>query len=248
MESLSLLKMNILFPPERHWTASITDLQFRGCGEEKVGCLPDIVLSVKSLERFTLDICTVWEGADWSTSVMTPGTIGQFLRIHASTLVQLEIASSDAAEFPGTALTGGLTGYPNIKKLAVPEPFLVVVEDEESTLVDVLPPNIEELQLQFPMRFMQGEDRDRAVRIKRLEQVAAVKHIRFQALRRVIWWSQPAECWDDADSNGLRYGPVSDMEHLRGTFIKVNVKFEWLCTALFENTPFRHKDSENRYV
>ena len=143
---------------------------------------------------------------------MEPKIIGQIIRIHANTLVQLEIAASDAAGFPSTSRIGSLTGYSNIKRLAIPEPLLVVVHDEASTLVDVLPPNIEELQLQSPMPFTQGLDKDRATRIKRLEQVAAAKLLRFPALRRVVWWAQPTECW--SDGIGLRYEPVSDMHHL----------------------------------
>lgn len=236
-------EMSVLFPPDRYRTASITDLEFCSSDEEDVGCLPDILLCVKTLKRFTLEILTPWESSHMSASAMEPRTIGQFLRIHASTLEWLEIAGSDAAEFPSTSLIGSLAGYHNVKRLAIPEPFLVTEEDETSTLVNVLPPNLQELQLQFPMLFIQGKDKYRATRIKRLEQLAAAKLIRFPALRRVIWWSQPAECWDDGI--GSRYGPVSDMDHLITTFYKAGVKFEWLSTAYFEDTPFRRKDDEN---
>lgn len=83
----------------------------------------------------------------------------------------------------------------------------------------------------------QGLDEHRATRIKRLEQLWNTKTDRFPALKRIFWWSQPAECWDDLI--GLRYGPVSDMEHLANIFDKVGVKFQWLCYAYFEGTPFK---------
>jgi hypothetical protein len=117
---------------------------------------------------------------------MPPKIIGQLIRIHASTLVRLEIAGSDAAEFPRTLLIGSLAGYPNLKPLDIPDPFLVVVKDEASTLVVMLPPNLEDLQLQFPMLFMQGIDKDRATRIKRLKHLAGAKAVRFLDSRRVI--------------------------------------------------------------
>ena len=88
------------------------------------------------------------------TRAIAPETIGQLIIPHASTLVQLEIAASDAAGFPSTSFIGSLAGYPNLKRLAIPEPFLVAVEDEASTFLDVLPPNLEELQLQYPMLFL----------------------------------------------------------------------------------------------
>jgi hypothetical protein len=86
------------------------------------------------------------------------------------------------------------------------------------------------------MPFTQGLDKDRATRIKRLEQVAAAKLLRFPALRRVVWWAQPTECW--SDGIGLRYEPVSDMHHLSTTFTKVGIKFEWCFTTFFEDSPF----------
>lgn len=162
--------------------------------------------------------------------------------------MQLEIPGSNAAEFPRISLIGSLAGYPNLKRLGIPEPFLVKVEDETSTLLDVLPPNIEELQLQFPMLFMQGKDKYRATRIKRLGQIAAVKNVRFPSLRRVIWWSQPAECWWNDDDIGLLYGPVVNMDHLSTVFHKVGVKFEWFNTPYFGDTPLRQRDDENPWA
>ncbi|KAE8448478.1 hypothetical protein EG329_009359 [Mollisiaceae sp. DMI_Dod_QoI] len=237
--------MSVLFPLDRHRTASITHLEFANSIEDRrsgggMGCLPDILLSIKSLESFTLEFITAWGQETEYTNSMDPRTIGQLLHIHASTLVQLEIAASDSAEFPTTSLIGSLAGYTNLKKLAIPEPFLGGTRDEFWTIADVLPPNLEELQLQFPMLFIQQEDKDRAIRIKRLEELAAAKLARFPALRRVIWWYQPAECWDDGV--GLRFGPISDMDHLTVTFRKVGVKFEWVSTTYFDYTPFKDRD------
>jgi hypothetical protein len=82
--------------------------------------------------------------------------------------VRLEIAASDSAKFSQTSLIGSLAGYTKLKILAIPEPFLVITRSEFGTLPDVLPPNIEELQLQFPMFKIPGEDKYRGVRIKRL--------------------------------------------------------------------------------
>lgn len=236
-------EMSVLFPPDRHRTAPITDLQFCDIGSADLGCLPDVISCVRSLRRFTLEVFSNWE--DWqyvAGSAMPPEIFGQLLRVHASTLAHLEIAGSDAGEFPCTSLIGSLAGYPRLERLALPEPFLVVVGDEASTLVDVLPPNLRELQLQFPMLFMHGLDKDRATRIRRLEQVAAAKPVRFHALQRVIWWSQPAECCEDG--TGLKYGPISDMDHLTAAFKKVGVIFEWFQSPYFECTPFRRMDDE----
>ncbi|RDW72937.1 hypothetical protein BP6252_06844 [Coleophoma cylindrospora] len=228
-------KMHAGFSPQHHRTASITDLQFLSMDDDDVGCIPDIVSCVKSLKRFTFESAVPWDVSQ-QPATLAPHTFRQFLQVHASTLVHLEIAASDAAKFSHESLYGSLKGYHNLRRLAIPEPFLVIVQDSTSTLVDILPPELEDLQIQFPMLFMQGKDKNRATRVKRLEQLAAAKIQQFPRLKRVVWWSQPAECWDDRQ--GLRYGPESDMEHLAATFRNVGVQFEWLTRAYFEDTPF----------
>ena len=236
-------RMSVLFLPDRHRTASITDLRFYLSDQEQVGCLPDMLLCVKTLECFVLEIFIPWQMYFHSRSAIEPKIVGQSIAIHANTLERLEIAASDAGLFLKTSLIGSLAGYFHVKRLAIPEPFLVVDDDEASTLVDVLPPNLEELQLQFPMVLIQDEDIYRDLRIKRLEQVAAAKHDRFPALRRVIWWYQSTE--PGACRKGLEYGSVSDMDPLTATFDKVGVKFEWLSEPFFDFTPFRCDDHEN---
>ncbi|KIN00687.1 hypothetical protein OIDMADRAFT_180863 [Oidiodendron maius Zn] len=234
-------EMSVLFPSDRHRTASITDLQFRNCSDFEVGCLSDMLLCIKTLERLTLEVFgpTEESGGDAPCTGMEPETIGHSICIHASTLVQLEIAGSDTTEFRGS-LIDSLSGYSNLKLLAIPEPFLVMVQDEASTLVDVLPSSLEELQLQFPMGYG-SEDENRATRIKRLEQVAAAKPVQFLALKRVVWWEQPTRSLEGK----VVYGPLSDMDHLTTTFNKVGVKFEWCSTAFFECSPFGRKYDEH---
>lgn len=166
-------EMGVLFPADCHRTSSIAHLEFT-CSIEDwrsgvgLSCLPNILLCIKKLESFTLEFYTGWEVSDSYINSMEPWEIGQLLHIHTSTLVRLEIAASDSAKFSQTSLIGSLAGYTKLKILAIPEPFLVITRSEFGTLPDVLPPNIEELQLQFPMFKIPGEDKYRGVRIKRL--------------------------------------------------------------------------------
>ena len=234
-------KMSILFPPDRQMTATITNLQFCSANGDDLGCLPNILLCVKALQSFTLEFFMPWKPSHVATHGIPPNKIGQMLHGHAETLVRLEIAAnwSDTADFP-TSLIGSLACYSYLRRLAIPEPFLVVVGNEASTLVDVLPPNIEELQLQIPLLLTQGWDKNRATRIRRLDQLAAAKSVRFPTLRRVIWWSQPAEC-----CGGIQDWPVEDMYHLTTAFEKFDVKFEWLWTPYFHETLFKLENAEN---
>jgi len=185
-------ELNVLFPAGHHRTGSISHLELSASIEDSqagvgLGYLPDIVLCIKNLESFTLEFYTPWKQVDSSFSTIGPQEMRQLLQIYASTLVGLEIAASDSAAFPSTSLIGSLTEYTRLKILAIPEPFLVATRGQFSTLTDVLPPKLEELQLQFPQFWTEGKNEDRATRIKKLEQLAAAKLVRFPDLRRVIW-------------------------------------------------------------
>ncbi|KAG4433812.1 hypothetical protein IFR05_010694 [Cadophora sp. M221] len=233
-------ELSTLFPSSRHRTSAITDLELRWAGQEKLGCLPNILACIKELKRFTFEIHTPWEVSDSNARGMEPAVLGEMTGIHASTLETLEIAGSDVAEFPHTSLFGSLARYPNLKRIAIPDELLVVVRNENSTLVDVLPPKLEVLQLQFAMLLMQGPDRDRSLRVNRLLQLAAAKEARFPALRRVIWWCQPSDCWY---GDGSRYGPSSDMDDLKAAFQEVDVEFDFISGSYFEDSPFGGEES-----
>jgi hypothetical protein len=206
-----------------------------------MGYLPSMLLCIKALNKFNLEVFIPWETSDDAPkNTLEPGALRKAIGIHANTLVQLKIAGSDAVEFPENTLFGSLVEYSKVKRLAIPEQFLVRPWDETHTLVDVLPPNLEELQLQYPMGRYNKEDAYRKTRVRRLKQLAAAKLWRFPALRRVIWWAQAPECWDDGV--GEAYGPVSDMRRLRQKFSEVGVKFEWMCYAYFSGTPFQREE------
>ncbi|KAH7418525.1 hypothetical protein BKA64DRAFT_654628 [Cadophora sp. MPI-SDFR-AT-0126] len=233
-----------IFQAHQSRSSPVTDLQFRTCSQQEIGCLPDVLASIKALERFTFEMLTPWETSHGYAKGMEPFTFGQAVGLHAESLAHLEIASSDAAEFLRTSLFGALTGFLKLKKLAILDELLYNVSDEASSLVDVLPPNLEELQLQFAMLRMHREDPNRSLRLSRLRQLAAAKEKRFLALKRVIVWFQPCECWSN---DGSCYGPLSDMDNLRVVFKKVGVKFEFLSEPYFMDTPFGGEESDRLF-
>ncbi|PVH74578.1 hypothetical protein DL98DRAFT_575600 [Cadophora sp. DSE1049] len=233
-----------IFQAHQSRSSPITDLQFRTCSQEKIGSFPNILACIKALERFTFEILTPWETSHGYAKGVEPATLGQAIGMHSESLVHLEIVSSDAAEFSQTSLFGGLAGYPKLKKLAIPDELLYNVSDELLSLIDVLPPNLEELQLQFAMLRTQGNDPSRSLRLDRLLQLAAAKEARIPALRRIIVWCQPCECWSN---DGSRYGPLSDMDDLRDVFQKVGVEFEFLSEPYFVETPFGGEESDRLF-
>ncbi|KAK0124606.1 hypothetical protein ONS95_009555 [Cadophora gregata] len=223
----------------------ITDLQFRDCDQQQLGCLPNMLNCIKALERFALEIHTPWKISYRCSKGIEPAMLGQAIGIHAESLVRLEIASSDTAEFCQTSLLGGLAGYPRLKKLAIPDDLLFTISDKHATLVDVLPASLEELQLQFTMLATPpGKDVNRLLRLDRLHQLATTKETRFTALRRVIVWYQPTELWSN---DGSCYGPLSDMDDLKAVFQNVGVKFKYLSETYFFETPFSAEENDNLF-
>lgn len=111
-----------------------------------MGCLPYILSSVKSLQRFRLHVHYAWEVTHGPTKV-SPESIAKCVGPQSSTLVEVEIAGSAAAEFAEAPLFGSLFNYTKLKRLAIPETFLVFPGNKAATLVDLLPSTLEEIQL-----------------------------------------------------------------------------------------------------
>ena len=139
------------FPQESHRTSTITDLRVMDCDDNDLDILPGFILSVKALKRFTL----VSAPYSWPPPHMRPANcnspdwFARTLRPHQSTLVDLVIAGGEAASFLRLSVFGYLASYTNLKRLGVPETFLV--HRHSSTLHELLPPSLKVLQLQFPM-------------------------------------------------------------------------------------------------
>ena len=99
-----------IFQAHQSRSSPVTDLQFRTCGQETIGCLPDIRSCIKELKRFTFEMLKPWESSHGYIKGVEPAILRRAIGLHAKTLVHLEIVTSDAAEFPRTSLFGSLTG------------------------------------------------------------------------------------------------------------------------------------------
>ena len=162
---------------------------------------------------------------------------------------------------------GTLTDYHNLKKLAIPEPFLA--EFKDPSFHKLLPPHLEELQIQYPMgntipvMDRQGHFGTKPpYRLMRMQRLAKNKESFVPRLRHVIWWFQQttrqasmgdpppfdrqrhftkgsnATRMSDDPRKGPLYGPPEDMENLTEDFRKVDVKFEWVSMPWLKDTPF----------
>lgn len=230
--SLDLLEFDggRFFPKERLKKSPINSISLRVCDGATVGALPQLLKSFEALQSFTLETSCTWEGEHMLVHGMAPRSICIALSHHATTLVELIIASTDGAWFPRTTLYGSLTQFVCLKRLGVPETFLANREDGKFD--HLLPPSLCYLQLQYPMGFNQGYDEERPQRTQRLRCLLRNKDLNLPLLEKLVWWDQQPECW-----SGTTYGPSIDIFELGEMFRCNDVKFQYKNASYYIDTP-----------
>jgi hypothetical protein len=223
-----------LFPEARYRTSSITDLRLWSCRKDNLDILPDILLSVKRLERLIVE--TEW--SSWNhfpAESITPDWFARTLQPHQSTLVDLVIAGRNDRRVLRKLLIGSLAGYINLKRLGIPESSLV--QSTDVTIHERLPPSLEVQQLQFSEQSTWDVDSEVALQFEyeRMEHLAEHKLACLPALTRVIWWYEPYFVSDGAHLN-TRGEPGERWNQLASKFNEVGVKFEFSGGVCFDWT------------
>lgn len=108
--------------------------------------------------------------------------------------------------------------YTNLKRLAIPEPFLLP-HLASQTFHHSLPDHLEELQIQYPVGFTdQHPDRDLPgprFRVSRMKALANYRIDHLPNLSHVVWWYQQCDsCAVGDDNEGRIYDPVVFAYHL----------------------------------
>lgn len=221
------------FPSKTYRTSSILDLRIHMYfhNHQSVNILPDILSSIKSLKKFTLDS---------EVQGFTPHAIRDGLSLdelcsalfpHADTLEDMVIAASDDSFLCRTFPRCVLMDFSALRRLGIPENFLEYRSGSTAELL--LPPKLEELQLQHQVRFNQSEDW--SPHYERLSVIAAMKRKSLLALKLVVWWTQMSEVlW--GFSLIQRFAP--QFEPLVCTFQEVGVLFYSVDQQYFKYTPF----------
>lgn len=121
-----------------------------------------------------------------------------------------------------------------LKRLAIPEHFLIPSSGQRSTLHDLLPPSLHELQLQHYLKDIKV-DHDLPRRLKLYTSLAENKGTSLPALKRLVCWYQQytetLRCPDAVLAPAVA-------ENLADRFRKVGVRFQWGKTSMFLATPF----------
>ena len=192
------------FAPEnigpRHGTSRLEELRFIDCCPSTLGILSGLLRSIRRLKRFILETNFPWQvrlavlkRQGTLDHHILPSTFGQALHPHRKTLEELFVAFSDGASFLLDSVMQDLKDYTSLKRLAIPEPFLLP-HSASPSFHQSLPDQLEELQIQYPMEFTdKHSDRDLPgpqLRLSRMEALAKYKIDHLPNLSHFVWWYQ----------------------------------------------------------
>lgn len=228
-----------LFPLKRYQTSPIIDLRLLidFYSYQTYGILPQIILSVKSLRRFTVEFRS---GIDIRDDILheqlSLDVITSALLPHALVLEQMSIVMASDLDVSHAFPKHGFMCFTTIRRLAIPENFIHYCEGSRTQLD--LPPQLEELQLQHVSSGYSYTDAD----FERLPVLAVMKQTSLRALKLIVWWHQVSRVgFSDRDPK-LCYRPLEmeTIETLVYTFQQVGVLFSWIEQPDFDSTPLGH--------
>ena len=232
----------------RYGTSRLEEIRFIDCYPSTLGILPALLRSIRHLKRFVMETNCPWQvrlAVIKSQGILdhqiSPSAFGQALHPHCKTLEHLFIAFSDGASFLSGSILHDLNDYTSLKRLAIPEPFLLPASNSAS-FHGLLPDQLEELQIQYSMGFTEkNPERDLPgpqFRINRMEALAKYRVDHLPKLNHIVWWYQQCQsCAARDDSEGPIYDPVGDLSSLCVSFEELGVKFEWISKPYFGSTP-----------
>ena len=239
---LQNLTPSYFYPQDKRRTSPVTTLRLRHVEKQDIGILANIIDGIRALKIFTLEMYAPCYGRRETMPPVSVQLIGHSLTNHANTLVELIIASSNNAWFPHPFLIGSMTHYTALKRLGIPETFLVA--PRQDSLRRLLPSSLVVLQLQYPMMFELGSntenEREHPYRIDRLRSLALHKAEDLPLLARLIWWEQHPE----TTVPRVSYRNVFDFRILEKKFRHENVEFTFVSSPFYAGTPLAAEEVE----
>lgn len=237
-----LTTRGLLFEPETSRGLSIEhdhqrpslvpELHLLQCNDAFTDLLRDMVLSIKGLKSFVIDHHWMFEFDDAREPSLSG--IDQALKPHQDSLEELMIATSCGPTMNTTVSIDSFLDFPALKRLAIPEHFLIPNNGGRNSLHDLLPPSLCELQLQHYVMDVKV-DRNLPRRLEIYTSLAENKCTSLPALKRVVcWYQQNTETLLDIDA--ILAPAVA--ENLAGRFRRVGVRFQRGKASSFLATPF----------
>lgn len=250
---------NVMFTPlfdkTRHLplgSSSVEDFRFLNCWNVKSNrVLAAFLRSIKRLKCFVIEFPALSR-----RSVDIPphsDAFGLALSAHQETIEELVIATSWDSPVIGWTL-GPFTQWISLKRLAVPRHLILGTFPTTPNLHDILPPLLEEFQIQHPTGYNNGCLPQVAYRRVDVSSLPVMDKIRVDAahandvtvmirlaenkvscvprLKRVIWWYQTFTCSSSQDPE------YPSLIEVSWAFEKTGVEFDRVIGPFFKNTPF----------
>lgn len=211
-------------------SSSVTELYLHGFSNMWYYIVKDIVLSCRSLKSLIIDIGLLRGYRD------TPSASGieQAIQSHQESLQDLMIALSSEELENTAAFTINITIYSALKRLAIPERFLLP-RGLHKTLHGLLPRSLCELQLEHDADFGDTDEFEMDAVVERYTILAREKAASLPSLYRVIWWFViPDEFFSKLAEGELH---SDDLQNLVDVFQDVGVLFEGGVASEFLATP-----------
>lgn len=238
--------------------SNVTDLRFSECSIDMdnvnttvIGRKEPLLLLGLLLSK-TNELRCLWlelSGLGKSRTNLDLNFVLGHLVSQVATLEELSLTANDGFQFISRthdlALPSDvcvLSAFTHLKRLALP--FSVL---HDCNISNVLPSQIEDLQLQHPDVKLKAPDRkgEKSSIPHCTRHFAAIVLLardydlkqRWPRFRRLVWW----HCLEKGDSpSGTRFSSeaVKEFEGLREELMEKEVRFEWCHPRLFEDTPF----------
>ena len=166
--------------------SSVDDLRLLECCEQKCDRIVAAFLcSIKSLKRFVFEVTS--QSQHTLQFEANAGSFERALTRHQATIEELAIATGEGSSIISWTL-GPFTKWSSLKFLAIPDYMTLGLFPGSQTLHRILPPLLEELQIEFPWpRLTQRiRDRARAKNVTDMQHLAENKESCFPRLNLVI--------------------------------------------------------------
>lgn len=201
--------------------------------------------SIECLKCFVFEVSSQFDHPVQSGA--GTGPFERALSRHQGTIEELALATCEASSTISWIL-GPFTQWSSLKFLAIPDYMILGNFLETQKLHELLPPLLEELQIQYlsvhaDWTTPQAPYR-RARAAARVKYVADMQHLAenkafdFPRLNHVIWWHKEPKVSASHPPEDFMDENLPTLMNIYLAFEQVGVKFEWVTEVLFRDTPF----------
>ena len=212
----------------------------------------NFISASKNLKRFVFEI----NGLSGGYIAGEIKSIGHALVAHHDTLEEIVLAVSNAHVLCPLWVMGNLKECTSLKRLAISVHTKFgdcgggIGFETYQLFHQYLPPQLEQLQIQFPRIYAVEQITTQMLRravneapisyaagLTGMRELSRNKEAQVPGLKRVIWWVQDTAQDPSNDTGSPAHASIHHMTELANAFENVRVKFEWITAQYFKDTP-----------